>query len=170
MRSRRRLAVLAAPLVVLALGACSDDAPAPEATSTEDAMDMGAPTIEGRGGTELPSLDENTAVLEDAGGTSPVVAATLDAEGTESEQVAGVEAGSYVLRVVCTSSDGAPVTVTVTAGDSELTSYQAACVPVFQGGSTMADSDAFEVPAGDVQVSVEAASESVVAVGLVPAS
>jgi len=40
---------------------------------------------------------------------------------------------------------------------------------VFQGGATMADSDAFEVPAGDVAISVTAAAESSVAVGLVPA-
>ncbi len=153
------------PFVLLALGACSDGTtPEPQ----DDAPDMGAPTIEGRGDTELPTPDEQQAVLEDSGDAASAVTALLAAGASESGQVTGAQAGSHLLRVVCTSSDGAPVTVTVTAGDSELTSYQAACVPVFQGGATMADSDAFEVPAGDVDISVTAAAESSVAVGLVP--
>jgi len=164
MRSRRRLAVV--PFVLLALGACSDGTtPEPQ----DDAPDMGAPTIEGRGDTELPTPDDQQAVLEDSGDATSAVTALLAAGASESGQVTGAQAGSHLLRVVCTSSDGAPVTVTVTAGESELTSYQAACVPMFQGGATMADSDAFEVPAGDVAISVTAAAESSVAVGLVPA-
>lgn len=156
MRSRRRLA--AVPVLLLALAACSGDDPF-----------NGAPTIEGRGGTELPGVEENAEVLESAGEATPVVSAQLDAGATETGTAAGAEAGPHLLRVVCSSSDGAPVTIVVTAGESELTSYQGACVPVFQGGSTMTDSDAFEVPGGDVEVKVTAASESVVAVGLVPA-
>jgi len=150
------------PLLLLTLAACSDaDTPEPDLESV--------PTIEGRGESDLPTADEQQAALVATGDVTEVLAAVLDEGAEEAAQVADAPAGPHLLRVVCTSSDGAPVVVTVSAAGSDLTSYQAPCVPVFQGGATMADSDAFEVPGGALDVAVAATTESVVAVGLVAA-
>lgn len=132
-------------------------------------MTVPAVTGEGAGATELPTVDDQTAALESSGGATQAVAATVAAGATETGQVADAPAGSHLLRVACTSSDGAPLTVTVTAAGTELTSYQAPCIPTFEGGTTLADSDAFQVPGGAVDVTVVAASESSFAVGLVAA-
>ncbi|UZN02642.1 hypothetical protein [Cellulomonas sp. S1-8] len=167
MRLRRRLA--AVPFLLLALAACSDDA-APEPTAApEDSASVPAITGEGRGGTELPSVEDQQGALGAAGDATEVLAAPLAEGATETAQVAEATAGPHLLRVACTSKDGAPVIVTVTAAGAELTSYQAPCTPVFQGGTTVADSDPFDVPAGALDVSVVAATEAVVAVGLVAA-
>ncbi len=167
MRSRRRLAL---PFLLLALAACSDGTtPAPDASTPQEDGQIAAPTVPGRGQTELPTVAEQQEALAAAGESTEAFAAALEAGQSEVGQVADVPGGPHLLRVVCTSSDGGPVTVTVVAAGTELTSYQAPCVPVFQGGSTMADSDPFEVPAGPVDVGVTAAAESVVAVGLVAA-
>ena len=148
------------PFVLLALAACSD--------GTQAAPDGSAAPLpaKGTGNSELPTVDDQRAALQAAGESAEVVVTTVAGDATATGQVADVAAGPHMLRVVCTSSDGAPVTVTVTAGEAELTSYQAPCVPVYQGGTTMADSDPFEVPAGAVDVTVAAGAESVVAVGL----
>jgi len=149
------------PLILLALGACTGGQ---EPDQPDESFAV--PEITGRGGTELPSQEDVRAALDDA---TEAFAGQVDAAGTGTGQVADAAAGPHVLRVVCTSTDGAPVTVSVSAAGADLTSYQAPCAPVFQGGSTMAESDAFEVPAGALDVSVAANSESVVAVGLVAA-
>jgi len=164
MRSRRRLA--AVPFLLLALAACSGDDPAPEPSTDLETI----PAIEGRGDQELPTADAQREALAAAGEVTEALVAPLAAGATETAQVPDAPAGSYLLRVVCTSSDGAPVVVTVRGGETELTSYQAPCVPVYQGGSTMADSDVFEVPGGALDVTVTAAAESVVAVGLAAAA
>ncbi|GIG40279.1 hypothetical protein [Cellulomonas phragmiteti] len=170
MRIRRRLA--AAPFLLLALAACSDDAattPDADADAPEDNLSLPPITGEGRGSTELPALEDQTGALEASGGGPAALAATIAAGATEAGQVAEAAAGSYTLRVACTSSDGAPLTITVSAAGSDLTQYQAPCTPVFQGGTTMADSDPFQVPGGPLELGVVAASDSAVAVGLVPA-
>lgn len=164
MRSRRRLA--AVPVLLLALAACSDgSAPAPDTTLTAP-----APTGASDEPAGLPSVDDQRGALAAAGDATEALVAPVAAGATGTAQVADATAGTYRLRVVCTSTDGAPVVVTVSAAGGELTSYQAPCIPVFEGGATMADSDVFDVPAGALDVSVEAAAESVVAVGLVAAS
>ena len=162
MRSRRRLAAVPLSLLVLALAACSGG------DGDGDTLES-APTIAGRGGTELPTPDEQQAALESAGEVTQVLAAAIAPDAPEVAQVAEAPTGPHVVRVACTSSDGAPLTITVSAGGQDLTSYQAACVPVFQGGATIADSDPFELPGGAVDVNVVAASESVAAVGLAAA-
>ncbi|MBO0920177.1 hypothetical protein J1G42_04965 [Cellulomonas sp. zg-ZUI222] len=170
MRSRRRLALPV--LLLLTVAACSEGTtPEPEPSASASDGQIAAPTVPGRGQTELPTVEEQQEALASAGESTEAFAAPLDAGESEVGQVADVPAGPYLLRVVCTSSDGGPVTVTVAAAadGTELTSYQAPCAPVFQGGSTMADSDPFEVPAGAVDVGVTAAADSVVAVGLVAA-
>lgn len=169
MRSRRRLALPV--LLLLTLAACSEGTtPEPEPSASASDGQIAAPTVPGRGQTELPTVEEQQEALASAGESTEAFAAPLDAGESEVGQVADVPAGAHLLRVVCTSSDGAPVTVTVAAADgAELTSYQAPCVPVFQGGSTMAESDPFEIPGGTVDVGVKAAADSVVAVGLVAA-
>ncbi|ADG75831.1 hypothetical protein Cfla_2948 [Cellulomonas flavigena DSM 20109] len=158
MRSRRRLAAAPLSLLVLVLAACSSG-------SDGDTLDS-APTIPGRGGTELPSADDQRAALESSGDAVFVLSAEISPDAPESVKVEEAPAGTHVVRVACTSSDGAPLTITVSAGGQDLTSYQAACVPVFQGGATIADSDPFELPGGAVDVNVVAAAESVAAVGL----
>ncbi len=160
MRSRRRLAVV--PVLLLALVACSDDTSAPE-----DDASFPPITGEGRGGSELPAPEDQAAALESSGAVVEVFSGALAEGETGSGQVADVAAGTQLLRVVCTSQDGAPVTVTVTAGDDEVTSYPAPCAPVFQGGATMSDSDAFDVPGGALDVTVTANTGSVAAVGLI---
>ncbi|MBO3088149.1 hypothetical protein [Cellulomonas dongxiuzhuiae] len=168
MRSRRRLA--AVPLLLLALAACSDGTTPPDgADAPEENLSPPPVTGEGKGATELPPVADQSAALEAAGGAVQALAAEIAGGATETAQVAETTAGPHLLRVACTSSDGAPVTVTVAAGGNDLTSYQAPCIPMIEGGSTMADSDAFEVPGGPVDVSAVAASDSTVAVGLVPA-
>lgn len=157
MRSRRRLAAVPLSLLVLALAACSG--------GDDDTLDS-APTIPGRGGTELPSADDQKAALDSFGEYVFVLSSEISPDAPESVKVEDSTAGSHVVRVACTSSDGAPLTITVSAEGKDLTSYQAACVPVFQGGATIADSDPFELPGGAVDVNVVAASESVAAVGL----
>lgn len=160
MRSRRRLAAVPLSLLVLALAACSG--------GDDDTLDS-APTIPGRGGTELPSADEQKAALDSFGDYVSVLAAEISPDAPESAKVEDAPAGTHVVRVACSSSDGAPLTITVSAEGKDLTSYQAACVPVFQGGATIADSDPFELPGGAVDVNVVAASQSVAAVGLAAA-
>lgn len=132
-------------------------------------MSVPAVTGEGAGATELPAVEDQSAALEASGGAIEALAATVAAGATETAQVAEAPAGSHLLRVACTSSDGAPLTVTVTSAGSELTSYQAPCIPTFEGGTTMADSDPFDVPGGPVDVIVVSPSESSYAVGLVAA-
>jgi len=167
-RAMRSGRLLALPVLVLALGACTEGTTTPDQGASTPA-EMAAPTVPGRGGTELPTVADQQEALAAGGDATEAFAAPVDAGGTEVGQVPDVAAGSYLLRVVCTSSDGGPVTVTVAASGADLTSYQAPCVPVFQGGSTMADSDPFEVPGGVLDVGVTASADSVVAVGLVPA-
>lgn len=163
MRSARRLAVL--PLVLLTLAACTggdDAAPAPEESMT-------IPAIEGRGeDMTLPEATEQSAALASTGDVVEAWSGALAADEEQTGQ-AEVAAGQQSLRVACTSEDGAPVTVTVSAAGEEVTSFQAPCVPVYQGGTTMADGDPFEVPGGVVDVVVVAAAASTVAVGLVAA-
>lgn len=167
MRSRRRLA--AVPLLLLALAACSDgtggDAPDQDAS-------VPAITGEGQGATELPTVDDQKAALAASGEATEALAATVAEGATEKAQIAEAAAGSYTVRVVCTSKDGAPVTVTLASAGADLTSYQAPCTPVFEGGTMIADSDPFQVPGGAVDVTVVANTESAVAVGLaaVPAA
>ena len=160
MRSRRRLAAVPLSLLVLALAACSSGS-----DGDGDTLDS-APTIPGRGGRELPAAAHHNAALESSGEAVFVLSADISPDAPESVKVEDAPAGPHVVRVACTSADGAPLTITVSAGGQDLTSYQAACVPVFQGGATIADSDAFELPGGAVDVNVVAASESVAAVGL----
>lgn len=153
------------PLVLLALAACTDGTqPAPD-----EQISSGPLPGKGTGNSELPTVDDQRGALQAAGESAEALVSVVAGDATATGQVADVAAGPHVLRVVCTSSDGAPLTVTVAAGETELTSYQAPCVPVYQGGTTMADSDAFEVPAGTVDITVAAGAESVVAVGLAAA-
>ncbi|WP_152667266.1 hypothetical protein [Cellulomonas sp. FA1] len=164
MRPRRRLAaLLLAPAAALVLAACSDgEAPAPGPTSPV------APRA-GAGASEPPSPDDQRAVLAQTGDATEAFAGAVAGGGTQRATLADVTAGSYAPRVVCTSDDGAPVTVTVVADGAEVASSEAPCVPLVEGGATMADGPSFDLPGGAVDVTVTAATDAVVAVGLVAA-
>lgn len=171
MRSRRRLApallapALLSPVVLVALAACSDG-PAPEPDASPS---VSAPTGAGQTTPEPPTPDDQRAALASAGDATDLFAGEVTGGASQQASVADVAAGSYAPRVVCTSADGAPVTVTVVAAGAELASYEAPCVPLIEGGATMADGSSFDVPGGALDVTVAAVTDAVVAVGLVPA-
>ena len=156
------------PIALLVLTACTAGTE-PDAEGPGE-VSMPPVTGEGLGATELPPAEDLEAVLTSSGDVTGGFTGNVTPEAPVTADVPEVAAGSVLLRVACTSDDGAPVTVSVAAAGAPLTSYQAPCVPVFEGGSTMADSDAFQVPGGALQLTVEAPAEAVVAIGFVPAA
>lgn len=159
------------PFALLTLTACTSDEPAPDTAPDSGPGEVSMPPVtgEGLGATELPPAADLEAALASTGDVTAGYAGAVTPDAPVAVQAADVAAGSVLLRVACTSDDGAPVTVGVSAAGAPLTSYQAPCVAVIEGGSTMADSDPFQVPGGAVDLTVEAPAEAVVAIGFVAA-